>query len=180
MKISEKIFGKLKLVPLNYGKLQAQCGSWNLDSKTQWRNLPGRSWDLFWGTHPAHDDFQFIYKEWALGNQSEYPDFPSATLLLVFFIFWIQPGVQVQRRQSVQYICVSPPGCRVWSGPREAEKICSTLAHTDEELKKNSEQKPEGQHFYIFSFQVLYYFFRIVSVIFDTVFVLRLPRWCYR
>ena len=85
MKISEKIFGKLKLVPLNYGKLQAQCGSWNLDSKTQWRNLPGRSWDLFWGTHPAHDDFQFIYKEWALGNQSEYPDFPSATLLLVFF-----------------------------------------------------------------------------------------------
>ena len=95
--------------------------------------------------------------------------FLPATLLLVFSIFWIQPGVQVQRRQSVQYICVSPPGCRVWSGPREAEKICSTLAHTDEELKKNSEQKLEGQHFYIFSFQVLYYFFSIVSVIFDTV-----------
>ena len=75
-KFQKKIFGKLKLVPLNYGKLQAQCGSWNLDSKTQWKNLPGRSWDLFWGTHPAHDDFQFIYKEWALGNQSEYPNFP--------------------------------------------------------------------------------------------------------
>lgn len=135
-----------------------------------WRNPPGRSWDLFWGTHPAHNDLQVTCKERPGGSQSEQPDSPPSSTP-ASATFWTQPGAKVQRGPPVLTMTLSSPGSRVRSGPGEARRRHPACGATERKSWKTILNKTLRTGIFIYSSfkcHSVLFFFRITSMISDS------------